>query len=97
MAEALTLTEASYVLKRSTTSINKAVDTGVIRVHQKRIGRAVQRLFGPAEIRFLLVSDGLERDLTPAGRRRLYEAIRQLSSDAHKVALGEVVLDLAKS
>ncbi|MGO4841819.1 hypothetical protein AB4144_57120 [Rhizobiaceae sp. 2RAB30] len=48
-------------------------------------------------MRFLLVADRLEKDLTPAGRRRLYEAIRQLSADAHRVTLGELVLDLDRS
>ncbi|MEO9341005.1 DUF433 domain-containing protein [Mesorhizobium sp. SB112] len=95
-AEALTLTEAGYVLNRSTTVLNKAVDTGVIRARQRRVGSAVQRLLGPAEMRFLLVADRLEKDLTPAGRRRLYEAIRQLSADVHRVSLGELVLDLGK-
>lgn len=95
-AEALTLTEAGYVLNRSASALNKAVDTGVIRARQRRVGSAVQRLLGPAEMRFLLVADRLEKDLTPAGRRRLYEAIRQLSADAHRVTLGELVLDLGK-
>ncbi|MEP9357065.1 DUF433 domain-containing protein [Xanthobacter sp. KR7-65] len=95
-ADALTLTEAGYVLNRSTTALNKAVDTGVIRARQRRVGSAVQRLLGPAEMRFLLVADRLEKDLTPAGRRRLYEAIRQLSTDSHRVTLGELVLDLGK-
>jgi len=95
-AEALTLTEAGYVLNRSPSALNKAVDTGLIRARQRRVGAAVQRLLGPAEMRFLLVADRLEKDLTPAGRRRLYEAIRQLSADAHRVTLGELVLDLGK-
>ncbi len=95
-ADALTLTEAGFVLNRSTTALNKAVDTGVIRARQRRVGSAVQRLLGPAEMRFLLVADRLEKDLTPAGRRRLYEAIRQLSTDSHRVTLGELVLDLGK-
>lgn len=95
-AEVLTLTEAGYVLNRSAAALNKAVDTGIIRARQRRVGSGVQRLLGPAEMRFLLVADRLERDLTPAGRRRLYEAIRQLSFDAHRVAFGELVLDLGK-
>ncbi|MBK3666448.1 DUF433 domain-containing protein [Bradyrhizobium diazoefficiens] len=95
-AQVLTLTEAGYVLKRSAAALNKAIDTGVVRARQRRAGSGVQRLLGPTEMRYLLVADGLERDLTPAGRRRLYEAIRQLSFDAHRVAFGELVLDLGK-
>jgi hypothetical protein len=93
--ETLTLSEAGYVLDRSPAALNKAVDTGVIRARQRRIGKAVQRLIGPAELRFLLLSEKLE-DLTPAGRRRLSEAVRRLSADAHRVSLGEVTLDLAR-
>jgi len=94
--ETLTLSEAGYILDRSPAALNKAVDTGVIRARQRRVGKAVQRLIGPAELRFLLLSEKLEGDLTPAGRRRLYEAVRRLSADAHRVALGEVILDLAR-
>jgi uncharacterized protein (DUF433 family) len=91
----LTLSEAGYVLERSPTAINKAVDTGIIRARQHRVGKVVQRLLGPAELRFLRIADELDKDLTPTGRRRLYDAIRKLSVDVHQVALGELVLDLA--
>ncbi|MER9056962.1 hypothetical protein [Mesorhizobium sp. M0910] len=70
--QTLTLSEAGYVLDRSTTTLNKAVDTDVIRAKQRRVGKAVQRLVGPAELRFLRLADELEKDLTPSGRRRLY-------------------------
>jgi uncharacterized protein (DUF433 family) len=91
----LTLSEASYVLDRSPTAINKAVDTGIIRARQRRVGNAVLRLLGPAELRFLRLADELDKDLTPTGRRRLYEAIRKLPGDSHRVTLGQLVLDLA--
>jgi hypothetical protein len=95
-AQTLTLSEAGYVLDRSPTAINKAVDTGVIRVRQLRKGKAVHRLVGPAELRFLLLAEQLEGDLTPAGRRRLYVAVRRLPDDTHHLTLGQVVLDLAR-
>jgi uncharacterized protein (DUF433 family) len=95
LGQTLTLREAGYVLDRSTVTINKAVDSGIIRARQRRVGKAVQRLFGPAELRFLRLSDELDKDLTPAGRRRLYEAIRKLSTDSHHITLGKLVLDLS--
>ncbi|MER8833241.1 DUF433 domain-containing protein [Mesorhizobium sp. M0909] len=95
-AQTLTLSEAGYVLNRSATTLNKAVDTGVIRAGQRKVGNAVQRVLGPAELRFLRLADELDRDLTPAGRRRLYEALRKLSADTHMVKLGELDLDLAR-
>jgi uncharacterized protein (DUF433 family) len=94
--QTLTLSEAGYVLGRSPATLNKAVDTGVIRARQRKVGKAVQRLLGPAELRFLRLSDELDRDLTPAGRRRLYDALRKLAPNAHRVQLGEVDLDLAR-
>ncbi len=94
--QALTLSEAGYVLGRSPATLNKAVDTGVIRARQRKVGKAVQRLLGPAELRFLRLSDELDRDLTPAGRRRLYDALRKLAPNAHRVQLGEIDLDLAR-
>ena len=95
-AQNLTLTEAGYVLDRSATAINKAVDTGVIRAKQRRVGNAVQRVVGPAELRFLRLAGELHKDLTPVGRRRIYDAVRKLSLDAHRVTIGELVLDLAR-
>ncbi|MFI5015922.1 MAG: DUF433 domain-containing protein [Hyphomicrobiales bacterium] len=95
-AQTLTLSEAGYVLDRSPTTLNKAVDTGVIRAKQRRVGKAVQRLLGPAELRFLRLAEELDKDLTPSGRRRLYEAIKKLSSDTHRISLGRLVLDLAR-
>jgi hypothetical protein len=94
--QSLTLSEAGYVLDRSPASLNKAVDTGVIRVQQRKVGKAVQRLLGPAELRFLRLADELDKVLTPAGRRRLYEALRKVPSDTHTVRLGSIDLDLAR-
>jgi len=94
--QTLTLSEAGYVLDRSTTTLNKAVDTGVILAKQRRVGKAVQRLVGPAELRFLRLADELEKDLTPSGRRRLYEALRKLSASTHMVRWGKLDLDLAR-
>jgi hypothetical protein len=94
--QSLTLSEAGYVLDRSPASLNKAVDTGVIRVQQRKVGKAVQRLLGPAELRFLRLADELDKDLTPAGRKRLYEALRKVPSDTHTVRLGSIDLDLAR-
>jgi uncharacterized protein (DUF433 family) len=94
--QTLTLSEAGYVLDRSPTALNKAVDTGVIRARQRKVGRGVQRLVGPAELRFLRLADELDKDLTPSGRRRLYEALRKLSSNTHMVRWGKLDLDLAR-
>lgn len=95
-AQTLTLSEAGYVLDRSTTTLNKAVDTGVIRAKQQKVGKAVQRLFGPAELRFLRLADELDKDLTPSGRRRLYESLRKLSANTHMVRWGKLDLDLRR-
>lgn len=94
--QTLTLSEAGYVLDRSTTTLNKAVDTGVIRAKQRRVGKVVQRLVGPAELRFLRLADELDKDLTPSGRRRLYYALRKLSASTHMVRWGKLDLDLGR-
>ena len=91
-----TLSEAGYVLGRSPAMLNRAVDTGVIQAKQRKVGNIVQRLLGPAELRFLRLADELDKDLTPAGRRRLYSALRKLPDDTHKLQLGRLQLDLAQ-
>ncbi|WP_244563714.1 DUF433 domain-containing protein [Ensifer aridi] len=91
-----TMSEAGYVLGRSPAKLNKAVDTGIIQARQTKVGNIIQRLLGRAELRFLRLADELEKDLTPAGRRRLYGALRKLPDDAHKLQLGQLQLDLAQ-
>ena len=94
--QTLTLTEAGYVLGSSPAMLNKAVDSGVIRARQRKVGKSVQRLLGPAELRFLRLADELDKDLTPRGRRRLYQALRKRRSGTHRVKLGGIELDLAR-
>jgi uncharacterized protein (DUF433 family) len=95
-AISLTPSEAGYVLGQSATAINKAVDTGVICVRKSRVGRVTHRMLGAAELRFLRLADEFAGDLTPAGRRRLYEAVRELPTDKHELTLGEVVMDFRR-
>jgi uncharacterized protein (DUF433 family) len=60
------------------------------------VGKAIQRLLGPAELRFFRLAHELHKDLTPAGRRRLYAALRKLSTETHRVKLGDLDLDLSR-
>ena len=84
--QTLTLTEAAYgVLGRSRATLNKAFNSGILRTRQRKVGKAVQRLLGPAELRFLRVTDELDKDLTLTGRRRLYKALRKRPSGTYRV------------
>ncbi|TCR72684.1 DUF433 domain-containing protein [Rhizobium sp. BK376] len=65
-------------------------------VQARRTSILASRLLGPAELRFLRLADELNKDLTPAGRRRLYGALRKLPNGAHKFQLGRLELDLAQ-
>lgn len=97
-AVSLTVSEASYVLDRPATAINRAVDRGLIEVERHRGGEGggagTLRKIGPAELRYLLVEDELEGDLTPAARRRVYEALRGLPSGEHSLRLGRLLVEL---
>lgn len=90
----LTLSEASYVVGQPSAVINKAVDRGVIRATLQRRGKSKLRKLGPAEIRFLKLIGDLDRDLTPQGRRKLYQALRRLPTTTHRLALGPLELNL---
>ena len=74
----LTLNEAGYVVGRSRAAINRAVDRGVIRSHAAAARQGTAADVGAAELRYLAVTGEVERDLTPAARRRIYEALRRL-------------------
>lgn len=93
-AVSLTLNEAGYVVEQSNTAINRAVDRGVIKAKLQRRGKTRLRKVGPAELRFLAISGEVERKLTPAGRREVYEAMRRLSTDAHRLEIGVMTFQL---
>jgi uncharacterized protein (DUF433 family) len=84
----LTLSEAGYVVGQSTTSINRAIDRGVIKAKLNRRGKSRLREIGPAELRFLAISGEVDKDLTPAARKKVYEAIRRLPADEHLFVIG---------
>ena len=92
----LTLNEAGYVVGRSRAAINRAVDRGVIRTTLQPRGKGRLRTVGAAELRYLAVSGEVERDLTPAARRRIYEAMRRLPVDAPVLELGVMALRLTE-
>lgn len=92
----LTLNEAGYVVGRSRAAINRAVDRGVIRATLQPRGKGRLRTVGAAELRYLAVSGEVERDLTPAARRRVYEALRRLPDDAPVLELGVMALRLTE-
>jgi uncharacterized protein (DUF433 family) len=85
------------VLERSNLAINKAVDTGLIRATTRRGpgGRRTLRTLGKAELRFLKLADTLDKDLTPVGQRKLYEAIRRLPDPAYQLHLGLLTVELS--
>lgn len=87
-AVSLTLNEAGYVVGQSSAAINRAVDRGVIKAKLQRRGKSRLRKVGPAELRYLAIASIVEKGLTPAARRRVYEAVRRLPADAHRVDLG---------
>ncbi len=90
----LTVGEASYVVERPATAINRAVDRGLIdaeresRSGEPNRARGLLRKLGPAELRYLLIEGDLEDDLTPTARRRVYEALRELPDGEHRVRVG---------
>ena len=87
-AISLTLNEAGYVVEQSSTAINRAVDRGLIRAKLQQRGNNRLRKIGPAELRFLAIAGAVEKDLTPAARRKVYEAMRRLPPDTHRLAIG---------
>lgn len=92
----LTLNEAGYVVEQSSAAINRAIDRGVIKAKLHRRGKARVRRIGSAELRFLAVVNTVEKDLTPTARRKVYEAIRRLPAEAHRVDLGVMEFKLAE-
>ncbi len=92
----LTLNEAGYVVGQSSTAINRAVDRGVIKARLQRRGNGQLRRIGPAELRFLALAGAVEKDLTPTARRKVYEAIRRLPADAHRLEVGPMEFSLAE-
>jgi uncharacterized protein (DUF433 family) len=87
-AISLTLNEAGYVVGQSSTAINRAVDRGIIKATFERRGKSRLRKIGSPELRFLAIAGEVEKDLTPAARRKVYEAMRRLPPDADLLSVG---------
>jgi len=98
MTEALrlTLNEAGFVVEQPSTAINRAVDKGVIKAKLHSRGKTSFRQIGTPELRYLAIAGLIEKDLTPAARRKVYEAVRRLPSAEHRLDLGVMELKLAK-
>lgn len=94
-AVSLTLNEAGYVVGQSRTAINRAVDRGVIRARLQGGGKNRLRKIGSAELRYLAIASQVEKDLTPAARKKVYEAVRRLPVGTNRLDLGVMELKLA--
>lgn len=92
----LTLNEAGYVVGQSSTTINRAVDRGVIKAKLRRGGKLRLRTVGAPELRYLAIASQVEKDLTPAARKKVYEAVRRLPAGAQRLDLGLMELKLAE-
>ena len=98
MADAfhLTLNEASYVVGQSSSAINRAVDKGVIKAKLRRRGKSRFRQIGAPELRYLAIAGLVEKDLTPAARKKVYDAVRRLPAAAHRLDLGVMEFKLTE-
>lgn len=88
----LTLQEASYVVGQPSTAINRAIDQGVIKAKR---GRSRLREIGHAELRFLTLAHQVEKDLTPAARRKVYAAIRRMPSTTQQLSVGLMAFEMS--
>jgi hypothetical protein len=98
MAEALSLTlnEAGYVVEQPSTAINRAVDKDIIKTKLQRRGKTAFRQIGAPELRYLAIAGLIEKDLTPAARKNVYDAVRRLCATEHRLDLGVMELKLAE-
>ena len=92
----LTVSEASWLLDRPSAAISQAVDRGLIVAGWGQGGEdsGTLRRLGPAKLRYLPVESELEGDLTPAARRRVYDALRGLPQGEHGLRLGRLWVEL---
>lgn len=65
------------------------------RAVQVGVKRGSARYLGLAELRYFKVRAGLERELTPAGRRKIFQAIKKTAKGAQVVKYGAMELPLA--
>lgn len=91
----LTLNEAGYVVEQPATMINRAVDKGVIKATLQRRGKAHLRKVGTPELRYLAIAGRVAEDLTPAARKKVYDAVRRLPAAEHRLDLGIMEFELS--
>ncbi|ANL51118.1 hypothetical protein AMC87_PD00996 (plasmid) [Rhizobium phaseoli] len=92
-----TVTEASFLVDRSPTDVQNAVDKKVVKSTVVKAGPRAQRLLGRAELRFLTMDREIGEALSGVGKRRLYEELSRLPETATTARFGALVVDLRKS
>ncbi|AZV40673.1 MULTISPECIES: DUF433 domain-containing protein [Komagataeibacter] len=94
----VTLREAQFLIGMSEKDINRAIDRGEVEkisepeedmpVHGVGKGRRRVRKIGLSELLFLALEKQMHADLTPTGRRKLYQAFKKNEAKARTVSFG---------
>jgi len=87
------VTEAVFLVDRPLAEIQQAVDKKVIQPTVDN-GSKRRRLFGRAELRYLVMDREIGDALSGDGKRRLYEEVSKLPARAATVKFGPVAIDL---
>ena len=90
----LTPREAAFVADSDMRTVQRAVDGGVVRKRTRTVRGRRTRVLGRSELRFFGALRGHEDTLTPAGRQKLYEAVRRPRGG--KATVGPFVVDVER-
>ena len=90
----LTPREAAFVVDSDMRTVQRAVDGGVVRKRTRTVRGRRTRVLGRSELRFFGALRGHEDTLTPAGRQKLYEAVRRPRGG--KATVGPFVVDVER-
>lgn len=93
--EKFSVTETVFLVERPLEEIQRAVDKKVIHPVVEDAAKR-RRLFGRAELRFLVVDREVGGALSVDGKKRLYKEVTKLSARAATVKLGPIAIDLKK-
>lgn len=89
--------EAAFITGLSAKAVNKAIDERWISIRRVRAEGSVSRRIGETELVYLCLLTNVSELLRPSAKKELYRRLRRAPSNARKVDLDGIAIDISRA
>lgn len=89
--------EAAFITGLSAKAVNKAIDERWISIRRVRAGGKKSRRIGEAELVYLCLLSNVSELLQASAKKELYRRLRRAPSNARKVDLDGIAIDISRA